>query len=143
MKLQTIACLLALYGLTGCAKNTPLSTAPNPTPIIKANMATSVSLTVSDVSWLTQMEASDINLQQQRCTAGPVYRPRRQRHQCHRLRVWVNPSGSWCNINDVVKKSPPCQSSRHEHYDRLSLQRYLGRPRASNQTCRMERPQLY
>ena len=113
MKLQTIACILALYGLGGCAKNFPAAETNN----VPASTVTTAAATVaaaaasgfangSDVSWVTQMEASGIKffnnsgIQQDLFTvlAGKGI-------NAIRLRVWVNPSGGWCNITDVVAKA--------------------------------------
>jgi len=64
MKWQTIACLLLLWGLGGCAKNYPMAPAVTPGPGSKTTTATAVTAAAttfaygSDVSWVTQMEAS-------------------------------------------------------------------------------------
>ncbi len=106
MKLQTIACMLALYGLTGCAKNTPLATTSNPTPVIKADMATPGFAYGSDVSWLTQMESSGYKFYNNSGTQQDLFTILGGKGiNAIRLRVWVNPSGGWCNISDVVKKA--------------------------------------
>jgi arabinogalactan endo-1,4-beta-galactosidase len=113
MKLQTIACVLAFCGLGGCAKNFPAAeTNSAPTAAVTTTAATAVTAAASgfangsDVSWVTQMEASGIKffnnsgVQQDLFTilAGKGI-------NAIRLRVWVNPSGGWCNITDVVAKA--------------------------------------
>ena len=110
MKSQTIACILGLGMLTGCAKNSVVApaTAYNPpsTNMVTATTPASGFADGSDVSWVTQMEAAGIKffnnsgVQQDLFTvfAGKGI-------NSIRLRVWVNPSGGWCNITDVVNKA--------------------------------------
>jgi arabinogalactan endo-1,4-beta-galactosidase len=113
MKLPTIACLLGLFVLPGCAKNFPVTSTDNRTPLSAAPTATTTLAASassfaygSDVSWVTQMEASGIHffnnsgVQQDLFTilAGKGI-------NAIRLRLWVNPSGGWCNSSDVVKKA--------------------------------------
>lgn len=113
MKLQTIACILAFYALTGCAKNSPVAATDIHGPLsasaaVAAPLAAAASTFAngSDVSWVTQMEASGIKffnnsgVQQDLFTvlAGKGI-------NAIRLRVWVNPSAGWCNITDVVNKA--------------------------------------
>jgi arabinogalactan endo-1,4-beta-galactosidase len=107
MKLQTIACMLALCALAGCAKNSPLTTT-NQDPIQKAPLATAASTFAlgSDVSWVTQMEASGIKFFNNSGVQQDLFTVLGGKGiNAIRLRVWVNPSGGWCNITDVVKKA--------------------------------------
>ena len=114
MKLQTIACLLALSGLGGCMKTAPVQSTTLNTPsspktatAVTAAAASSSSFAYgSDVSWVTQMESSgykwynNSGVQQDLFTilAGKGI-------NAIRLRLWVNPSGGWCDLSDVVAKA--------------------------------------
>jgi arabinogalactan endo-1,4-beta-galactosidase len=113
MKLPTIACVLGLFAFAGCAKNSPITsttgqnTLSTTTAAVTAQaLAASTFANGSDVSWVTQMEASGIRffnnsgVQQDLFTilAGKGI-------NAIRLRVWVNPSGGWCNMTDVVSKA--------------------------------------
>src|SRR5882724_13488191 len=102
MKLHTIACMLALYALAGCAKNSPVTPTTNPDPIQKATLATAASSFAygSDVSWLTQMEASGYKFYNNSGVQQDLFTILGGKGiNAIRLRVWVNPSGGWCNIN--------------------------------------------
>jgi arabinogalactan endo-1,4-beta-galactosidase len=101
MKLRTFTYVLLLAGLAGCTKNATNSTAGTQTVPRAATFANG-----SDVSWVTQMEASgykfynNSGVQQDLFTilAGKGI-------NAIRLRVWVNPSGGWSNLSDVVAKA--------------------------------------
>jgi arabinogalactan endo-1,4-beta-galactosidase len=89
MQLRTFTYVLLLAGLAGCTKNATNSTAGTQTVPRAATFANG-----SDVSWVTQMEASgykfynNSGVQQDLFTilAGKGI-------NAIRLRVWVNPSG--------------------------------------------------
>lgn len=113
MKSLTIACILGLYALTGCEKNVPadatsgrntqLAAAATVTPL--ATAASTFALG-SDVSWVTQMEASGIKFFNNSGTQQDLFTVLGGKGiNAIRLRVWVNPSGGWCNITDVVAKA--------------------------------------
>jgi arabinogalactan endo-1,4-beta-galactosidase len=60
----------------------------------------------ADVSWVTQMEASGIRWFNDNGTQQDVLQILKE-HGMNtiRLRVWVNPSGGWNGVNDVVAKA--------------------------------------
>lgn len=60
----------------------------------------------ADVSWLTQMEAAGIKFYDNSNTAQDCIQLLGTLGiNSIRLRVWVNPSGGWCNTADVVAKA--------------------------------------
>ena len=60
----------------------------------------------ADVSWITQMEASGYRWQNDNGTQQDLLQILKD-HGMNtiRLRVWVNPSGGWNGVNDVVAKA--------------------------------------
>ncbi len=113
MKLQTIACILVLYGLAGCEKNVPAdATSGQNTQLASAATVTPLATSASafangsDISWVTQMEASGIKFFNNSGTQQDLFTVLGGKGiNAIRLRVWVNPSGGWCNITDVVAKA--------------------------------------
>lgn len=60
----------------------------------------------ADVSWLTQMEASGRKFYNSGGTQQDLFQILKGYGiTAIRLRVWVNPSGGWCNQTDVVNKA--------------------------------------
>ena len=60
----------------------------------------------SDVSWYTQMQASGISWKNNSGVQQNLYTILAGKGiNAIRLRVWVNPSGGWCNTSDVVTKA--------------------------------------
>jgi len=60
----------------------------------------------SDVSWVTQMEASNISFYNSSGTKEDLFAILQGLDiNAIRLRVWVNPTSGWCNITDVVAKA--------------------------------------
>lgn len=60
----------------------------------------------ADVSWITQMEASGYRWYNDNGTQQDVLQILRDHGMNSiRLRVWVNPSGGWNGVNDVVAKA--------------------------------------
>ena len=110
MKLQTIACILVMLGLGSCSKTYPVSssTESNLSTRPKTTTATSASTFAygSDVSWLTQMEASGYKWYNSSGTQQDLFTILAGKGMnAIRLRVWVNPSGGYCNLTDVVAKA--------------------------------------
>ncbi len=89
----------------GCSKSTPTpaqGTTTTPTPVTSSSLFAKG----ADVSWLTQMEASNLKF----------YDSTGAQKDCMvlvnslginsiRIRAWVNPSGGWNNTSDVVVKA--------------------------------------
>jgi arabinogalactan endo-1,4-beta-galactosidase len=113
MKFLTIASILGLYVLTGCEKNLPADSASgrNQASVSAATvtpLATAASTFAlgSDLSWVTQMEASGIKFFNNSGTQQDLFTVLGGKGiNAIRLRVWVNPSAGWCNITDVVAKA--------------------------------------
>jgi arabinogalactan endo-1,4-beta-galactosidase len=60
----------------------------------------------SDVSWVTQMEASGVKFYNNSGTQADLFDILNTKCiNAIRLRVWVNPAGGWCNKSDVVAKA--------------------------------------
>jgi arabinogalactan endo-1,4-beta-galactosidase len=60
----------------------------------------------ADVSWLTQMEASGRKFYNSSGTQQDLFQILKGYGMTAiRLRVWVNPSGGWCNQTDVINKA--------------------------------------
>src|ERR1700749_5005868 len=112
MKLQTIACVWGLYALTGCMKTTPVTTIAGRNPPRAAAAVTPAAVTAttfangSDVSWVTQMEASGIKFFNNSGVPQDLFTILAGKGiNAIRLRGWVNPTGGWCNLTDVVNKA--------------------------------------
>jgi len=96
-----IACLMA-----GCSKGSNTSNVHTTAPPYKAPVVASTFIKGADISWVTQMEASnykfyDKNGKQQ----DPFVLMKSLGMSAIRLRAWVNPTDGWCNTADVVKKA--------------------------------------
>ncbi len=60
----------------------------------------------ADVSWLTEMESSGYSWYNDNGSQQSLFQILKDHGMnAIRLRVWVNPSGGWCNLNDVVAKA--------------------------------------
>jgi arabinogalactan endo-1,4-beta-galactosidase len=60
----------------------------------------------SDVSWVTQMEASGLKFHNSSGTQQDLFTILKGLGiNSIRLRAWVNPSGGWCNTSDLVAKA--------------------------------------
>src|SRR5579872_1012226 len=114
MKCTTIAGLLAVSLLSGCAKNAPEAVTNNTSSPQNTRTTTATTVTAaassfaygSDVSWVTQMEASGYKFYNNSGTQQDLFTILAGKGiNAIRLRVWVNPSGGWCNITDVVAKA--------------------------------------
>ena len=65
----------------------------------------------ADVSWVTQMEASNIKFYNSAGTQQDLFDVIKSKCiNSIRLRVWVNPAGGWCNKADVVAKAIRAQN---------------------------------
>ena len=113
MKFQlTIACLLALAGGSGCSKMASQPSATSPDRVQTTSTATTAATAAStfaygaDPSWVTQMEASGYKFYNNSGVQQDLFTILGGKGiNAIRLRVWVNPSGGWCNTADVVAKA--------------------------------------
>ena len=102
---------LALCLFLGCTKeNSNRTVALPPTHhAIQSSVKTDASSSFaygSDVSWVTQMEASDLKFYNSSGTQQDLFTVLKGLDiTAVRLRVWVNPSAGWCNAADVVAKA--------------------------------------
>jgi arabinogalactan endo-1,4-beta-galactosidase len=108
MKKNRLAAYFLLILLSaGCSKN--LSPDPqynNPGSVNAVDAAATSFANGSDVSWLTQMEASGIKFFNSSGTQQDCMKILQGLGiNSIRLRVWVNPSGGWCNQADVIAKA--------------------------------------
>lgn len=66
----------------------------------------------ADVSWVTQMEASNIHFYDSAGVQQDLFTVLKGVGiNAIRLRVWVNPTGGWCNTADVVAKAVRAKSA--------------------------------
>ncbi len=103
MSIKTIAFVMALMIMTGCSK---VSQQASLSKIGTTSDASSSFAYGSDVSWVTQMTASGYAFYNNSGVAQSLYTILAGKGiNAIRLRVWVNPSGGWCNTTDVVNKA--------------------------------------
>lgn len=103
MKLKLVACALVLVGLVSCSKSSKPSGGNNG----GGSDTTAFAFTAgADVSWVTQMEASGLAFYDTTGTVKDLFVLLKEKGiNAIRLRVWVNPSGGYCNTADVVSKA--------------------------------------
>ncbi len=102
MKQKLIACVLVLSGLISCSKssNQPKGNAGG------TDTTTFAFTAGADVSWVTQMEASGVAFFDTTGTVKDLFAILKEKGiNAIRLRVWVNPTGGYCNTADVVAKA--------------------------------------
>jgi arabinogalactan endo-1,4-beta-galactosidase len=116
-KIMTISSALLLCLNFSCKENSvkPSPAANNPEAKINAHFATDASTSFangSDVSWVTQMEASGLKFFNTSGTQQDLFTILGGLGiNSIRLRVWVNPSGGWCNTADLVAKAKRAKSA--------------------------------
>src|SRR6201996_97967 len=97
-----LACLI-----WGCSKGGGgSSTVHTTSPTYKAPVVASTFIKGADISWVTQMEASNIKFYDKSGNPQDLFVLMKSLGMnAIRLRAWVNPSDGWCNTADVVKKA--------------------------------------
>ena len=107
----SISSAMLLCLTISCTKqvaNQPIATSTkvnSGSSLIKTD-ATSTFAYGSDVSWVTQMESSGLPFYNSSGTKEDLFTILKGLDiNAIRLRVWVNPSGGWCNTADVVAKA--------------------------------------
>lgn len=119
--MKKIALLAALFAVFACnpTANTP-DTTPDPTPVEPAPVdPTPEGPTIevpafakgADISWVTEMEKKNYKFytssgKEMECTALM----KELGANAVRYRVWVNPTGGWCNKADVLVKAKRAQA---------------------------------
>ncbi|MVN21440.1 glycoside hydrolase family 53 protein [Mucilaginibacter arboris] len=93
----------------GCKKDTPATTTTATTTTTTGSTGTTTSTFFAkgaDVSWLTQMEASNYKFYNSSGTQQDCMQLLKDKGMnAIRLRVWVNPTDGWCNTADLVVKA--------------------------------------
>ncbi len=106
----TICTAVALCLGFGCKKDAGNQQTLQSSPKIGTNLTQPLASTSfangSDVSWVTQMEASGLKFYNSSGTQQDLFTVLKGLGiNAIRLRAWVNPSGGWCNTADVVAKA--------------------------------------
>lgn len=66
----------------------------------------------ADVSWLTEMEAAGIAFHDSTGIKKDLFTLLKEKGiNAIRLRIWLNPTNGWCNINDVLIKAKRAQQA--------------------------------
>lgn len=111
MKWRTIAYILALLPVlecpfTGCSKGPSSAPAKTTDTTGSAPVDTAAIVYGSDVSWVTQMEASGYIFYNNSGSAQDLFGILGGKGiNAIRLRAWVNPPGGYCNTADVLAKA--------------------------------------
>lgn len=97
-----LACLI-----WGCSKGSSGSSSVHTTaPPYKAPVVASTFIKGADISWVTQMEASNFKFYDKSGQQQDLFVLMKSLGlSAIRLRAWVNPADGWCNTTDVVKKA--------------------------------------
>ena len=111
--MKTIPGILTISALCLClgcqkdaSKSASVSTAKSLSPVTKTAASATTFSYGSDVSWVTQMEASNLKFYNSSGTAEDLFTVLKGLGiNSIRLRAWVNPSAGWCNTADVVAKA--------------------------------------
>jgi arabinogalactan endo-1,4-beta-galactosidase len=106
MKKAIGLCAVVLSFLSISCSKSNSSKPQTSTTTYKAPVVASTFIKGADISWVTQMEASNYKFynksgQQQ----DPFTLMKSLGMNAIRLRAWVNPVGGWCNTADLVKKA--------------------------------------
>jgi arabinogalactan endo-1,4-beta-galactosidase len=105
----SMAVVLLCFGMSckkDAASTSNQQTITNTTSTHLTTDATSTFANGSDVSWVTQMEASGLKFYNSSGTQQDLFTILKGLGiNSIRLRVWVNPSAGWCNTADVVAKA--------------------------------------
>jgi arabinogalactan endo-1,4-beta-galactosidase len=103
MSIRTIAFMMITIVCASCSKVSQQASLPK---VGTTSDASSSFAYGSDVSWVTQMTASGYNFYNNSGVEQSLYTILAGKGiNAIRLRVWVNPSGGWCNTTDVVNKA--------------------------------------
>lgn len=97
-KFKIVLLLGILYGTIGCSK-------PNSSNNVTTGDTTKF-YKGADVSWVTEMEAAGWYYYDSLGIKTDLFTLLKQKGiNAIRLRIWVNPSNGWCNLNDVIAKA--------------------------------------
>ena len=88
-----------------CSKSSNSQTSP-PAPTYKPPVVSSTFAKGADISWVTQMEASNYKFYNSAGEQQDAFALMKSLGMNSiRLRAWVNPTNGWCNTSDLVKKA--------------------------------------
>jgi arabinogalactan endo-1,4-beta-galactosidase len=109
-KIMTLSAALLLCLSFSCKDNAvkPASASPGTAAQSSPHLTTDAVTFAngSDVSWVTQMEASGLKFYNSSGTQQDLFTILKGLGiNAIRLRAWVNPSGGWCNTSDLVAKA--------------------------------------
>lgn len=111
MKINII-CLFGLFlaSASGCKKESSTTNTQTTTTTTTTTTTASAIIKGADVSWLTQMEASNYKFYNNSGVQQDCMQILKDKGvNAIRLRAWVNPSDGWCNTADVVAKAVRAQ----------------------------------
>ena len=97
-----------------CSKSSsnPQPATTTTTPTYTAPITASTFAKGADVSWVTQMEASNYKFYNSSGTQTDLFALMKSLGiNSIRLRAWVNPAGGWCNTADVLAKALRAKSA--------------------------------
>ncbi len=108
-KAAWISAVVLLYLNVGCSKSSsPVRNTTVNTTITtyKAPVVASTFAKGADISWVTQMEASNYKFYDKTGKQQDLFALMKSLGMNSiRLRAWVNPTGGWCNTADLVAKA--------------------------------------
>lgn len=108
MKQRMINIMMAacawMLAMTSCTQDSPV-TSPLQEEVVKAERGSFAK--GADVSWLTQMESEGLSFNNKNSVATECMKLLRDDCGINaiRLRVWVNPTDGWSNVDDVLAKA--------------------------------------
>lgn len=103
MKSACLVFLLYIAAILSCKKAATNNSSGNSTDTSKKQL---VFVKGADISWLTQMESSNVRFYDSSGTQKDCLQILKDLGMnAIRLRIWVNPSDGWCNTTDVLNKA--------------------------------------
>jgi len=106
-----ISAIVLLCLNISCSKSSSKSSSP-PTPTYTPPVVFSTFAKGADISWVTQMEASNYKFYNSAGQAQDLFALMKSLGiNSIRLRAWVNPTNGWCNTADLVKKAVRAKSA--------------------------------
>ncbi len=104
MNMLMAACV-SMFAWTSCTQDSPVTNPLQEDTVVRAERGSFAK--GADVSWLTQMEAEGVTFKNAQGTETECMQLLRDDCGVNaiRLRVWVNPSDGWNNVDDVVVKA--------------------------------------
>jgi arabinogalactan endo-1,4-beta-galactosidase len=105
MKMPFISLVLILFAACSKSNNTTTNTTTN-NPPPTSTFTDTFYAKGADISWVTEMESIGTSFYNHSGTKEDAFQLMKDiGFNSIRLRVWVNPSNSWCNTSDVINKA--------------------------------------